>query len=322
MSTIRNFIRWDHWGESKLPFGLWAIASGFGASNSSDVSGVFITGGYTLFLLAFGFLYNDYCDVDYDVRAGKVRGVARLRVWTKPLPALTAFCCALGISFLGDRSDTMLMGAGLLCAVIYSGGALRLKEKGIAGVISAAVTQWSVPAIIAANRFNSWKDLWPFIIIGCLAGCRWMLIHQRVDFQNDIKSGQITFGTQSGLSIVTTAISWILRTEHLVIVLAVIYQLATGRISLACSLILAYGISIGAEILSPGIWNYDFSRVSLAFFYLVLAPLATYPFIPVIGLIMMVLHILLVKKFLVGEIMRCWYSIQDGEFRCRKTTRT
>lgn len=308
-----ELIRWNHWGESKLPFALWAAAAGFGSGGETDLPGFFLVGGYTLFLLAFGFLYNDYCDIDHDERAGKVTGMVRLQPAMRYLSILTALGCAGGIALLAGGGSAIWMAGGLLLAAFYSGGGLRLKGKGAAGIMSAAIAQWSVPVLVAAQRFHAWKDLWSLAVIGCLVGCRYMLIHQDVDMEADRLSGQVTFGTQVGKKSIEMGIRYLLSAEIFIVFCSLLGLALTGRLVLAVLLSLSFVVSIGAKTLSIGPWDQDFSHVSLASFYLILAPLVTYPFIPGLGLALMVLHALLVRKFLVGEIFRCWYSQHDGE---------
>jgi hypothetical protein len=147
--------------------------------------------------LAFGYSWNDFCDFPSDIRAGKSKGGSAgvsLR-----LAVAAAVVVSLCFAVLHDFHilSWVSLGFCILLGVQYSARPLRLKERGLAGMVAAALAQRCAPAFTAAvvlavpgRLFLPWLS-WMF-----LWGMRGMTIHQVTDRASDLRSGTVTWATR------------------------------------------------------------------------------------------------------------------------------
>lgn len=188
------------WIFSKLSFALVAILL-FGRDlQMHEAMAVLAT---IVALGAFGYGINEMADRPADERAGKknrARGMA---------PALLAFylaataCSTLAAAFIANESF-LTVGVALFYLVVawqYSYGPLRLKERGIWGIVAAALAQWTAPiAIIFSMHATSVTALSAvcFAVLCSALGVRWMGVHQYKDLMADRMAGVRTFVSMGG----------------------------------------------------------------------------------------------------------------------------
>jgi 4-hydroxybenzoate polyprenyltransferase len=299
---ILGLVRWDHWGESKLPFALWCGAIGFMIADfhyyKELLSGIY----YTTTLLAFGYTFNDLCDYRLDADAGKQSALSNLGAKWRFLPSTIFLFLNLLVILSVQGSVAIWMIVGLVITILYSIPFIRLKEKGVIGIVAGSIPQWSVPALVFAQSTGTWFQLWPFVMVGALLGSRHMLIHQLVDRSGDLKTGQQTLGAN-------------LPPEYIILLVLLMYL--PQRPVFLIFLLIAFVIVFVSERISRDKWDRNFNRVSLSFFYLVLGPMVTYTFLPwEIMTQFLVLHVLLVDDFLWGELQRNWYHFMESLGRC------
>jgi len=191
-----ELTRWRDWAHSKLPF-AGAAALLFGVSPL-----------HTLLVLAtvalwaaFGYGVNQVADVLPDARAGKRNGADALSSGARLAFVGGTAAAALGSSVLWARGPAApgLLGAGLVLALAYSARPVRLKERGVAGVASAAIAQWTLPVVAIATAAPNGLDARAALIAALSAalGVRWMLIHQLHDAAADRRAGVQTFATEN-----------------------------------------------------------------------------------------------------------------------------
>ena len=156
---------------------------------------------------AYGHIVNDIFDIEVDKKAGKSNSVAQFSPWQRLLFcilfALTGF--VLPIVFNFGTWAVILLGINYLLPTIYSAPPLRLKEKGIWGVITDAAGAHLVPTLFVAATFVSFTPQLSrniLIFTGLAAthaffvGLRGILLHQLWDRDKDEKSGTTTFVSQ------------------------------------------------------------------------------------------------------------------------------
>jgi hypothetical protein len=167
-------------------FGLWAMCSL-----------VTIIG-----FASLGYLLNDYFDQAQDKLAGKKNFLLN----TSAVRKTAYFCLALLMLFAPwyylpfDTFTVILIVLQLLLFLFYSAPGLRLKERGILGLITDALYAHSIPAIMAAHTYALISNkpthavlilllfTWQFFV-----GIRNILLHQQNDKDSDIVSGTKTF---------------------------------------------------------------------------------------------------------------------------------
>ncbi|MDZ4846795.1 MAG: hypothetical protein SH857_14740 [Chitinophagales bacterium] len=151
---------------------------------------------------SFGYLLNDFFDRESDALAGKKNFLAGKSQWS----ILLLFLLALIILLLPWRwlpftvFSAALIGAQILLFIIYSAPPLRLKEKGISGIVIDALYAHALPVILAAYTYSlaAGKSLpaLPIILLFAwqsFSGIRNILLHQADDLQSDKKSGAKNF---------------------------------------------------------------------------------------------------------------------------------
>lgn len=156
----------------------------------------------------FGYLFNDYCDVEADRKAGK-RNL--LNNYGKPKQVLIVLLPLLIGSVAWHLTyprfiENVLFCLQILALVLYSMPPVRLKERGLGGVIADAFYGHINPVFITIfwhMHFNA-RPTW-FIallsvvfIVTTLKGVRNILLHQIDDRKADRRAGVETFVVKNG----------------------------------------------------------------------------------------------------------------------------
>lgn len=228
MKAFLSFFRAKEWYDSKIPFAMAAYL--YLCCYESAAYSPAVYGAYFLFFVAyfaFNYLFNDFCDMESDKKAGKIKPVhsvgrpyvcgaltALALAGTFPLWALT------GMKFSCVAMSILVYALGMS----YSSRWTRLKEKGIWGVIVSSFAQRNSPVLMlltvadmSAGTFFCW------MVLVFVNGLRYILIHQYLDRENDSAAGTHTFVSDRNISIrkaVITALViesicclWLFRTE-------------------------------------------------------------------------------------------------------------
>ncbi|MEN9665014.1 MAG: hypothetical protein RLZZ326_1377 [Planctomycetota bacterium] len=157
----------------------------------------------TMALMAFGFGINEIADESTDLRAGKGSRAAELPEWLGRaflgLAALTTVGAAIRA-----KPDSLSVGLALVYLLIawqYSCTPLRLKERGLWGIVAAALAQWTFPVAMIYACGNRGVPSPAIACFGCLSlalGIRWEGIHQSADLASDHRAGVTTFTASGG----------------------------------------------------------------------------------------------------------------------------
>ncbi len=210
LGWIRSVFRVNNWWFSKLP-PLLATACvqilllGITVSQGALLLGcVFFS---IVCVASYGHVVNDLFDVDTDARAGKPNAVARLG-----RRRAAAICVALvGAGFLPTAAvdyspwGFLLLSLNYLWPTIYSLPGIRLKERGIWGVLCDAAGSHVTPTLFVLTVFARAVPSLGTIAIAialvgwsCVLGIKGILNHQAADRECDAASGTTTLvGTLS-----------------------------------------------------------------------------------------------------------------------------
>lgn len=151
---------------------------------------------------SFGYLTNDYFDQEKDALAGKKNFLLGKPALTKVGYFLIALLLLFGPwCFLPyDKVTIILIAAQLLAYFLYSIPGIRLKERGILGLITDAMYAHAVPAVMAAYTYEliagRGVDLIFFVLLFAwqfCAGLRNVILHQLSDLESDKRSKTNTF---------------------------------------------------------------------------------------------------------------------------------
>ena len=172
--------------------------TGFALAISPHVTGrLFATACFLLLACGgqavFGYAWNDVCDADVDVRAGKTRPRQEL---SKRI-AFVALSFAAAAYVAAARLSPGLLAIAIAAIAVswaYSGTPLRLKERGVLGLFAGAVAQRTLPGVFGAVAFDlSFPRAVPWLVWMTCWGLRGMVVHQVEDAENDRMSGLTTW---------------------------------------------------------------------------------------------------------------------------------
>lgn len=206
MRDVLSFFRVKEWYDSKIPFAMAACLYLWSYQQAACRPAVY--GAYFLFFFAyfaFNYLFNDFCDMESDQKAGKVKVVQKVRrpVVLAALGALAAVgTIPLWIVMRFRVSCVVMSVAVYLLGMSYTAPGIRLKEKGVWGVIVSSFAQRNSPILMLAvivGMKPSVFVLWMVLVF--VNGLRYILIHQYIDRENDSISGTHTFVRDQSLSI-------------------------------------------------------------------------------------------------------------------------
>ena len=212
IQKLINGLRWNKPWNYKAPFlisvpyfVILACSIGFETSLFSILaSAITIIG-----IAGIGYYINDIKDIDKDRKAGKFNLIAGLSNTYKVVIFIFLLLLAVMPWFYLPLTlqNLPFFLFEFLLFYAYASPPLRLKEKGIWGMITDSLYAHANPALLAAITFSllAGNDcphfflyvtslvFWQFIL-----GVRNILMHQIEDHQKDIISGTLTFVTQYG----------------------------------------------------------------------------------------------------------------------------
>lgn len=180
--------------------------------------------GGVLAIAAFGYAFNDLCDITIDATAGKKNHLAGL---SNPIRLLAiSIPLAVGIFFWykvnAGTATNILYGLQIVSLIIYSAPPFRLKEKSLAGIVTDAFYGHVNPTLFTLGTFAMWGHQTPeyttilltlILVSTILKGVRNILLHQLDDRKNDKRAGINTFVTKNGGLFTLYFINNILRFE-------------------------------------------------------------------------------------------------------------
>ena len=203
VKNIHNFLRTADWLDSKVPF-MISIALFLYMFSDEDIQGseLYIKLGafflYTSMFLAFSYVINDFMDIDVDIRVGKqkvMHGMSKVSIVISMIAMILVgtipmFCIVESkLPFCIYTVFLYLTGAAYSVHWLF-----RFKERGMIGLIECSVAQKCLPLVPLMNMFHAkWYYLVLFIFVSFVNGLRYILIHQAVDYENDLKSGVRTY---------------------------------------------------------------------------------------------------------------------------------
>ncbi len=163
----------------------------------------------TISIAAFGYLINDFFDVDVDAIAGKKNALAAfsvpLRIVFVALPLIVGIAAWATMPL--PVGATILFVLQIIALVIYSAPPFRLKNRGLAGIVADAFYGHINPVFITLTALIPGYSLkGPAVIIlfvilflaVSFKGVRNILLHQIQDRKKDAVAGTTTFVVKKG----------------------------------------------------------------------------------------------------------------------------
>lgn len=201
LTKCKMLFRFDEWYDSKVPMLLlpvfYTILIEKNATIVAALRNVFLLIFFDATFLAFGYLINDYADMDVDKKAGKVKLMHQLpmRV-SKCLVIGTAVIGCIPVLFVSHEWETFLVLAVIyFFGSSYSARPLRFKERGVWGLLVSSTAQRCFPLLLIPVLFEQSVTIgylfW--LLLSFCVGIRYILVHQYIDAENDRKSGVETY---------------------------------------------------------------------------------------------------------------------------------
>lgn len=233
ISLIGQLFRVEDWLWSVLPL-VYAAPLYYALFESSQVANAPSDAAkYACFFLfvfaflSFGYMINDYSDIEVDKACGKIKAIANMRHTTiMAIFVLLVLLGAMPMLLLASNRPLMIIVIGLtyFLGAIYSVSFIRAKERGIWGAIVSSFAQRGMPIAVAAVLFSmSWQSTLSWILLSFLNGLRYILIHQLLDFENDTIAKVSTLATKTGKRPLQIAINIILIIEIILLFPSVVW---------------------------------------------------------------------------------------------------
>ncbi|HUL76678.1 MAG TPA: hypothetical protein VL691_05380, partial [Vicinamibacteria bacterium] len=202
---LLRWLRWKHWVDSKLAFAggvcyYLALTNHWSLGQTLATFGRFFP--FLCCLAAFGYACNNYFDNAADLAGGKdpPLAVPDPRVQRRIVLGCLGATVLAFIPFMNRGACVSVGVGGILLATAYSAPPLRLKVRGAVGLLSAAIAQWTLPALLIVTGT---ADLAPgialMLVLSLSIGARWVLIHQISDAPADARAGTPTFTRDRGI---------------------------------------------------------------------------------------------------------------------------
>ncbi|MFN8286864.1 MAG: UbiA family prenyltransferase [Chitinophagales bacterium] len=173
---------------------------------------------------AFGYLFNDLCDVEADKAAGKSNSLGKLSFGLRLVIVTLALAVAVISWYLVKATlwANLFFGLQIFALIIYSAPPFRLKNRHIWGALTDAFYGHVNPILITLLAFGfnlnegvqEKTTLFIPLVVLCtfLKGFRNILLHQVEDRRNDRKAGINTFVVKHGalfsLNLVNKLLPW------------------------------------------------------------------------------------------------------------------
>jgi 4-hydroxybenzoate polyprenyltransferase len=227
MNKIFSILSSRKWGIIRYN-SIWQnLAAIFYIALSGEEYNLVFIGHVFLFLLfstvmtAFGYLVNDLADKELDKRQGKDNAFQNVSVKTAGLYLLlTLFVgVAFAVPFLTRPWFAVIWIIWILLAVFYSLPPLRLKERGLIGLIVTVAAQQTLPVAILFASFGNLFSLSAlvFILFATVRGGSSDVSHQMRDSARDAKANTKTFAVTAGNHVVRRIYAHSLELERLLL---------------------------------------------------------------------------------------------------------
>jgi 4-hydroxybenzoate polyprenyltransferase len=226
-ARLIELIAWRSWGLIRFNSVWQNVALIFYVGLARQWSSLDYIRDVVLFLIfsltgtAYGYLINDYADVELDRRAEKpnvFHGMGRTAS-AGVIAAALGVMLMTGLPFIRRPGFLPLWGAWVLIATAYSVPPLRLKERGAVGLAATIVAQQPLPAALAfaaLGYLRTWGAL-VFISYITLRGISSDAGHQMRDRARDEAAGAMTFAVRHGHAAIARLYGLSLELEKLLL---------------------------------------------------------------------------------------------------------
>ncbi len=261
---IKKYLGWRNWAVLTYNsifenlFVLFYI--GLRTSNYTDtfLIDIFIFLLFSIFSTTYGYLINDYADIDLDKAHGKDNTFADD---SKPKAIIISFLflalsVIAGMPFADNQDFALLWLIWILISTFYSLPPIRLKERGKIGLLFVVFAQRLIPILLVFTAFN-FSFGWELTILAVYVffrGASSDINHQLEDYENDIATGTSTYTVKQGKQKVESIMRFSLETEKVLLLIILLSFLST----LYFIDLIPFIVLVGSVVIYTGIYFYSF----------------------------------------------------------------
>lgn len=153
------------------------------------------------FYFMYGFLINDFCDMSYDIAAGKKKAVHEIpKIVFIAIILLVVFISVLHLLYLKEPFYIVAYIVSSILATLYSMPPIRFKSRGFSGIVVDGLIEKTLPVLMVFTFFHHFSiDTLIFLVASFSIGTVEIVTHQIYDYESDSKTGVRTFAVNTGL---------------------------------------------------------------------------------------------------------------------------
>jgi len=224
ITFINRYLGWRNWAVIRYNsifenlFVIFYIALHLQDFSNAFLTDIFLFLLFSVFSTTYGYLINDYADMELDKAHGKPN------TFSSDSSAKALLICMLflvlsvffGLPFSDNAAFALLWLAWIVISTFYSLPPMRLKERGLTGIVFVIAAQRVIPIflVFAAFNFPVGGELLLLAIYVLMRGASSDINHQLEDLNNDIKTGTRTFAVSVGASRTASALKFTLSAER------------------------------------------------------------------------------------------------------------
>ena len=219
-----SFLRWKDWAMGKITL-LSSIC--FYIFLVYDMLLVKYMILYFIFILfasvnsIYGYLINDLFDRKIDRLQKKKNSFEKFNNFQIFLvfSVLAVLMLLFSLVFIKNDWFLSLWAVQLFISTFYSAPPIRLKERGIVGLLAAFIAQFLIPVAILFAAFGKFGtiDMFFFIFISTLCGFTLELGHQKADIDNDAETSTKTYAVKKGKKSIAEIYGFFLQMDRLAV---------------------------------------------------------------------------------------------------------
>jgi len=201
---------------------------------------------------SLGHIVNSYSDRVIDHLAGKPNILAQLPDKIARELVFLVIMADLLITFLfyyDESAVLVLFYLAITIAALYSLPPIRLKERGILGLVAAAIAQRTLPVVIIFQALDAWGlSALLLCVLATLIGMRYIIIHQIKDEKADLRTQVQTVATTKGVFFLQRLLRQIIFPLELVTLIITLFVISTDFYLLGV-LVVIYALWSGLQLL-------------------------------------------------------------------------
>ena len=232
MNSISKYLGWRNWAVLNYNavfenlFVVFYIALIDARYDSQFIVDTLILIVFSIFATTYGYLINDYSDIELD----RLHGKANTFKDDSRFKALAILLLIIVLSiiscypFLGNTYFIVWAVSWFVIATFYSLKPIRLKERGTVGIVFVVMAQRVLPALIIFSvfHFDHWLDISLLLLYILFRGFSSDVNHQLSDYYKDQATGTSTFAVSKGYQRVSRIFYFSLNAERILLALILI----------------------------------------------------------------------------------------------------